>query len=355
MSLKSNCKIISVEGNIGSGKSTLVEAMRKHFEDNPNILFIQEPVQEWEQIIDKSGNTVLEKYYANQEKYAFSFQMMAYISRLSQLRNAMTKGYDTIITERCVFTDKMVFAKMLYDEGKIEDVNYQIYNKWFDEFLGELPEFKYIYLKTTPSVAKKRVDTRNRQGEESIPVDYLEQCHNYHDNWLLNADNNDKILMLDGEIDRNKHPEETSNLIRQIISFIDNESSYTIMFDGGSRGNPGPSGCGFVIYKDGKIIEQDNKFLGTKTNNYAEYTGLIIALQCAVRIECKDIHIKGDSMLVINQLNGTYKVKSDNLRSLHETATELLSTFDTFQLQHIPRELNQVADALANVAIDNNS
>ena len=129
--------IFSVEGNIGSGKSTLVKMLKDHLiiASDKKVVFLQEPVDEWESIKDESGESILEKFYGNQQKYAFSFQMMAYISRISLLKKTIRKNRDAvIITERSVYTDREVFAKMLYDDGKIETVNYNIYLKWFDEF-----------------------------------------------------------------------------------------------------------------------------------------------------------------------------------------------------------------------------
>ena len=70
---------------------------------------------------------------------------------------------------------------MLYNENKLEDIEYQIYNKWFDEFTASLPNTKTIYLKTTPEEAKERVDARSRKGEENIPLEYLKKCHTYHE------------------------------------------------------------------------------------------------------------------------------------------------------------------------------
>jgi deoxyguanosine kinase len=131
-----NIKIISIEGNIGSGKTTLLRNLRDKYSNNReynghHIMFLKEPVDEWEKMVDSDGNTMLQKFYANQEKYSFAFQMMAYISRLKILRDAIKhieeQGYSKaiIFTERCLYTDKYVFAKMLYDQGKIEDVCYQ--------------------------------------------------------------------------------------------------------------------------------------------------------------------------------------------------------------------------------------
>ena len=193
--------IFSIEGNIGSGKSTLVKELKKSV---PNILdkkvvYVQEPVDEWSKIKDKKGETILEKFYANQHKYAFSFQMMAYISRLALLRNIVRENPDAIIiTERSVFTDREVFAKMLYDEGKIEEVDYQIYLKWFDEFIEEIPITGLIYVTTTPEKSKERVDLRARAGE-SIPLSYLQRCHNYHETWIKNIKK--QVCLFNGNVD----------------------------------------------------------------------------------------------------------------------------------------------------------
>jgi deoxyadenosine/deoxycytidine kinase len=128
-------KIISIEGNIGSGKSTLLSFLKKNYEATDNIIFLKEPVDDWESIKDKDNNTMLKKFYENQEKYSFAFQMMAYISRLALLKDTIEKYPNSvIITERCLNTDRYVFAKMLYDNGKLEDVEYQIYLKWFEHF-----------------------------------------------------------------------------------------------------------------------------------------------------------------------------------------------------------------------------
>lgn len=133
-------QIISIEGNIGSGKSTLLAHLKEKYKNSSNILFLREPVDEWEGIKDENGVTMLQKFYNDQKTYAFSFQMMAYISRLALLKDAIKNNPNSIIiTERSLFTDKMVFAKMLCESGNIEEVNYQIYLKWFECFACEYP------------------------------------------------------------------------------------------------------------------------------------------------------------------------------------------------------------------------
>ena len=193
--------IISIEGNIGSGKSTLVENLRKYFVNNPKVYFLQEPIDLWNTIRDENGITILQNFYADQRNYAFAFQMMAYISRLKLLREAFqNKSYDIIITERSIFTDRHVFAQMLYDDKKMEKIEYSIYMQWFDEFIQDFPPLNIVYIKTDPKVAEQRVLKRNRQGED-IPLAYLQRCHNYHETWLANDGNWEKIIELDGNVD----------------------------------------------------------------------------------------------------------------------------------------------------------
>ena len=117
--------ILSIDGNIGSGKSTVVKNVKANFsnfcsENNHNfkICFLEEPVEIWESIIDtESKENIIEKFYKDNEKYSFAFQMMAYISRLSLLKKAINENYDIIITERSIYTDRNVFAKMLFLEN----------------------------------------------------------------------------------------------------------------------------------------------------------------------------------------------------------------------------------------------
>ena len=198
-------RIIVVQGNIGSGKSTFVEKLKARYNKRNDICFLQEPVNEWLTIKDKQGVNILENYYKDQPKYAFMFQMMAYISRLTILKRAIESNlYKYIITERCLNTDRNVFCKMLYDDGLIEDIGYQIYNKWFDEFINfENVDYIHVYLKTDPQVSKKRVDIRARV-EETIPTEYLTKCHEYHDRWLLTTDQ--KVVIIDSNQDIEINP-----------------------------------------------------------------------------------------------------------------------------------------------------
>jgi len=217
--------IVSIEGNIGSGKSTLLSNLQKEFENNKTVVFLKEPVDEWETIKDTNGNTMLKKFYHDQDKYSFSFQMMAYISRLANLKKAIELNREAtiFITERSLFTDKCVFAKMLFESGKIEDVNFQIYMKWFDTFVEDFPISKVIYVRTNPEICYQRISKRNRLGEDSIPLEYLSNCHKYHENMINhNLILKSKNIILDGNVDIYRNENKLIEWINTIKNFLYN-------------------------------------------------------------------------------------------------------------------------------------
>lgn len=223
--MQRNYKIISIEGNIGSGKSTLLENLRKHYEKDNRIIFLREPVDDWSKIKDDSGDTILKKFYLDQPKYSFPFQMMAYISRLKILRDAVKNIENEphsyiIITERCLYTDKHVFAKMLYDQGSIEDVCYQIYLNWFEEFASDYPISNIVYVQTSPENCHKRIHKRARDGESIIPLDYLNKCHEYHEEYVKNTKLQITNLTLNGNIDIYENENMVSEWIKQIETTI---------------------------------------------------------------------------------------------------------------------------------------
>lgn len=128
---------------------------------------------------------------------------------------------------------------------------------------------------------------------------------------------------------------------------------YTLNFDGCSKGNPGLAGIGIVIYNKGIEIHSAYKFIGIKTNNQSEYSALIFGLQEAIKMEIDQISIFGDSQIVINQINGLFKIKSDNLLELNKEANELKKQFKYIEFNHVPREKNKRADELSNIALFN--
>jgi len=127
----------------------------------------------------------------------------------------------------------------------------------------------------------------------------------------------------------------------------------TVEFDGGSRGNPGPAGIGVVLRaQDRTPLVTLGKFIGRATNNVAEYNALITALNEAKKLGAKSIIIRGDSELIIRQMLGEYRVKHPDLKPLYEEARHLLHQFDHAKIEHNLRHKNELADKLANLAMD---
>jgi ribonuclease HI len=123
--------------------------------------------------------------------------------------------------------------------------------------------------------------------------------------------------------------------------------------DGASRGNPGPASYAVVVRNaDGEVIEKLAKNIGSQTNNVAEYYGLIAALDYATSHNLKALRIRSDSELLVRQMQGRYKVKSADLKPLYERAAKMAKQIPYFTIEHVRREYNSDADALANVALD---
>lgn len=211
--------IISVDGNIGAGKSTIISQLKNTFKDMPNVLFIQEPVDTvWNTVVDERGETLLSNFYSNPGKHAFTFQMMAYISRLSMLKEAVSNlDYDIIITERSLETDRNVFEKMLHDNGVITKMEHTVYNMWFDEFYTPVRCSAIIYIRASVDTCMARIQQRSREGE-TVSRDYITQCVQYHEKWIMNDSR--KRLIVDADSDSVFNEEVRDKKILQIVSFI---------------------------------------------------------------------------------------------------------------------------------------
>jgi len=127
----------------------------------------------------------------------------------------------------------------------------------------------------------------------------------------------------------------------------------TAFCDGGSRGNPGPAGFGVYIQDaHGETVGELSEFLGKKTNNFAEYSGLLAALNFALEQGYPRLKVISDSELMVKQIKGQYRVNSPELRPLYEEAKRRITRLDSFQIQHVLRDKNKNADRLANLAMD---
>jgi deoxyadenosine/deoxycytidine kinase len=202
--------IISIEGNIGSGKTTLIHHLDGLWgcsgKDEKRYVFLREPVALWESVQESStGENILQKFYKDQCRYAFPFQILAYMSFYKQLTDEIKKaGEDTIIIcERSMQSSRAIFAKMLNENGTIEDINYQILEMFYRQ-IDDIPLNAIIYLDTDHTLCNERIRNRARLGESDIPMEYLERCNQYHRNWLSDIETNQnnstsiRILRLNG-------------------------------------------------------------------------------------------------------------------------------------------------------------
>jgi deoxyadenosine/deoxycytidine kinase len=228
-------RICAIEGNIGAGKTTIYENLKQHFDNSSKrVVFMPEPVDIWETIRDASGKTILEKFYAD-PKYAFPFQIMAYSTRLAMLRKIIRENPDCelILCERSLEADHNIFAKMLFESGKIEDVEYQIYELLFHDTAAEFQLNGAVYIDSSPEVCFQRIAKRARAGESVIPLDYLTNCSKYYNRWLApKSTETDQpqtpkfpILHLDTNADATyleSDPEDCGNVwIQKVIEFIE--------------------------------------------------------------------------------------------------------------------------------------
>ncbi len=132
------------------------------------------------------------------------------------------------------------------------------------------------------------------------------------------------------------------------------DNKVILQTDGGARGNPGPSAIAAVFYNlDMEILDSYSEFIGTATNNVAEYKALILGIESALKGSYSNIEIRMDSELIVKQIKGEYKVKDENLKLLHAKARELLNKLEHFTISHVRREQNKEADRLVNVCLDN--
>jgi len=181
--------IVSLEGNIGAGKSTLLEEIRNRIHD---VHLVDEPVGQWTALHNKDGTNLLELFYEDKKRWAYTFQNCAILTRLKNIKDAVesldpAEKQPVIITERSVLTDKYIFADMLRDAGYMDQVEWQLYDSWFQIFSKEYPVSGIIYLSTGSGTSKERIHIRNRKGEESIDLDYLNALDVQHKKWMENT------------------------------------------------------------------------------------------------------------------------------------------------------------------------
>lgn len=207
--------MISIEANIGAGKSTFLRILQEQWDKLYNV--IPEPLEQWKE--DYGGNNILGLFYSDMNRWSYTFQTNAFITRIQKYQN--DKKDDRVnLTERCVDSDFNLFAKMLREDGKINDIEWQYYLNWFN-WLSQTFDAKpkgIIYLRCDPKIAYERIHKRQRKEESGIPLEYLERLHNFHENWLMN--NEIPVLVLDVNEDFENDEEKINLMEQQVSKFI---------------------------------------------------------------------------------------------------------------------------------------
>jgi deoxycitidine kinase/deoxyguanosine kinase len=212
--------LISIEGNIGSGKSTFFNELKTYFlkkynSNSKKIYFLDEPVDVWESITNSDNKNILEEFYKDKSKYSFCFQVLAFSSRMQKLKEIIdSKKYDVIFMERSVYSDYNVFVRMLRKLKCMNDLEFKIYNNLFDTFTKQINYINLIYIDTSPEICLERITKRNRPGE-NISLEYLKDCYDMHEDWLASEN---KIITFNGNQDKSIYSQ-WIDIVKQLIMY----------------------------------------------------------------------------------------------------------------------------------------
>ena len=221
---------IVIEGNIGAGKSTLVSLIKKHLD----VHVIYEPHDQW-QSVGGSNENILEKFYADTPRWAYTFQSYAFVTRVRAQKQAMQQSSSRMyIVERSVYSDRYCFAKNCFELGYMNSLEWKLYQEWFSwlvENYTQRPQ-GFIYLRTTPNTCYKRLKKRDRKEEVDVSLDYLQSLHDKHECWLIEKQDVQGILTdvpvltldVDQEFESNNKIQQ--ELMQRVGSFINQMAFY---------------------------------------------------------------------------------------------------------------------------------
>ena len=251
----SEVRIVSLEGNIGCGKTTMWNYLKHQYASTAEVSFLREPVDLWQTSIrNAEGASLFQLYLNDPKKYGFPFQLMVRLTRINLLQKQMkeTPNAKVIVCERSLQADESVFAKMLHDQGFMDDVSYQVYSMLCKSWTEIPPLSMIIYLRATPEVCLQRIARRGRPGEaEGISLEYLKDCHSYHEDWILSMNHvEEKEVSI-----FNKN---TSARSRVLILDVNDDASSSISQDDKKNGDIGK---GMVVLGGNKITALINTLL----------------------------------------------------------------------------------------------
>lgn len=207
-------KLYFIEGNISSGKSTLVDMLKSR-----GHAVFDEPVNEWtSKYIECDGENILQKFYDNMARWSFQFEVAIMTTRYKRLMEALASNAEVVFLERSLWTDRKCFAQNLYEEGNMTKLEWTIYCEWFDTFMEATSyvlrgvDVFYIHLHTEPDECHRRMLERARKEEKGVPLDYLKLLDNKHREWL-SGDWHHQVLVINGH----QGPEEVMKDVETIL------------------------------------------------------------------------------------------------------------------------------------------
>lgn len=218
-----------LEGNIGSGKSTFLSFIERKL----GIQVMYEPTDQWQKI--GRGGNLLDLFYKDMQRWAYTFQSYAFLSRLQGL-GAVEQG-TILLAERSIFCDRFCFAKNCYERGVMSALEWDLYQEWFEWLSAKcMPKpMGFIYLRVDPEVCYERLRKRSRSEEESVSLAYLQEIHRQHEDWLikkketLNYLGEISVLVIDGNLDFEHDLVRQAALLKQVDAFINisKQSTFT--------------------------------------------------------------------------------------------------------------------------------
>ncbi len=215
-----------IEGNIGSGKSTLCKMLEVFYSGDAEVIY--EPVDEWKSVKNTDNDkNLLQCYYEDQNRWGFSFQLYGLLTRFQDIMKTQDK--ELRFVERSIFSYKNVFARFLHENGKLNSLEWKMYEQWFDwiskgSFEVENRPNGFIYLRANPKTSYNRMLKRERSEEKCVPIEYLESVNKYHEEWL-STEEQKKILIIDVDDDFENTPSEWDRIRRLIMDFIEENNN----------------------------------------------------------------------------------------------------------------------------------
>ncbi len=211
-------KTVQIEGNIGVGKSTFTNLLKENI---ANSELVSEPVDMWLHVKNSDGKNILQTFYDDIPRWAYTFQNIAYVTRMMKIERAIRNSTsDYVFLDRSIDTDRYVFEKMLWEEGQLQKIEHEAYDLWcqfYQEFVRTESDKKIIYLRCSPEVCLDRIKIRGREEEKNITMEYLNKLHKAHEDWLSN---NSCALILDCNKDFEHDEEYRKELLDKVRNFI---------------------------------------------------------------------------------------------------------------------------------------